>query len=75
MSNPDGSQWDEMFEPSDDVLDREDQPVNCVECGEECDEVKEGTPPLCNGCLADYQTVERERELAESREVEPPELT
>ena len=51
MSNPDGSQWDEMFEPSDDVLDREDQPVDCVECGEECDEVEEGRPPLCNGCL------------------------
>ena len=48
--------------------------VDCVDCGAPCEAIAE-TPQLCAPCLDTYRAVERERELSESRESDPPGAT
>ena len=45
--------------------------VDCVDCGAPCEAIDPETPQLCAPCLDTYRSVERERELSESRESEP----
>jgi hypothetical protein len=49
--------------------------VDCVDCGEPCDDALEGIPTLCDQCLAAYRADERAVDLAQWRESEPPGAT
>jgi|GEM_PF-3808090 len=50
--------------------------VDCVDCGEPSSGyILEGIPPLCDQCLAAYLADERQREISESRESDPPGAT
>ena len=49
--------------------------ADCGDCGDPCGYILEGIPALCDQCLAAYLADERQREISESRESDPPGAT